>query len=335
MAAYGFQGFSLENPYEPKKAKAPIPGAPAVPADTPIGPAPGQPAQGGGAKSAAPPRPAGSTFTPPRVGGQEGTMGQQGGGLPYGTGDNRRQAGQMPLKGAVGAPPAGGFTTKSWGPPGSGSAGQGNMPGPARGGPGGFGGPGGRTDLGGGGGNVRPGGDWITGGPGRLGPPPPTDGRPIPPPTPMPGLPPAPFQSGPTKRILPGGVPGQESGPDGFNPGFTPGRGVPGGTPVDQPTTTMSAAPAGMPNWWKPQPVSPGTGMQGGGPAIANPYEQPRRAAAPQQDGGGSTGVAPATPAPIPDELKPGGGGDSYSPGTLKYPGGGSSAPPSGGGISV
>lgn len=270
MAAYGFQGFSIENPYEPKKAKAPIPGAPAVPADTPIGPAPGQPAQGGGAKSAAPPRPAGSTFTPPRVGGQEGTMGQQGGGLPYGTGDNRRQAGQMPLKGAVGAPPAGGFRRATWGNVDSGSAGQGNMPGPARGGPGGgdsgfnpgvgrpggpggFGGPGGRTDLGGGGGNVQPGGGQRT----------------I-----------APMPAGPAQPA--------------------PARGVnvgPGGTPVDQPTTTMSAAPAGMPNWWRPQPVSPGTGMQGGGPAIANPYEQPRRAAAPPQGGAGSTGTVQAPPA--------------------------------------
>lgn len=274
MAAYGFQGFSLENPYEPKKAKAPIPGAPAVPADTPIGPAPGQPAQGGGAKSAAPPRPAGSTFTPPRVGGQEGTMGQAGGGLPYGTGDNRRQAGQMPLKGAVGAPPAGGFRRATWGNVNSGSAGQGNMPGPARGGPGGFGGPGGRTDLGGGGGNVQPGGGQRT----------------I---APMPASPAQP----------------------------TPARGVnvgPGGAPVDQPTTTMSAAPAGMPNWWKPQPVSPGTGMQGGGPAIANPYEQPRRAAAPPQDGAGSTGTVQAPPAPdVPGQppqqrrVPPSGGGIS------------------------
>lgn len=297
MAAYGFQGFSLENPYEPKKAKAPIPGAPAVPADTPIGPAPGQPAQGGGARSAAPPRPAGSTFTPPRVGGQEGTMGQPGGGLPYGTGDNRRQAGQMPLKGAVGAPPAGGFRRATWGNVDSGSAGQGNMPGPARGGPGGFGGPGGRTDLGGGGGNVQPGGGQRT----------------I-----------APMPTGPAQPA--------------------PARGVnvgPGGAPVDQPTTTMPAAPAGMPNWWKPQPVSPGTGMQGGGPAIANPYEQPRRAAAPPQDGGGSTSVAPATPAPRSEGVSKLAvepvftGGDSYRPGTLKYPGGGSSAPPSGGGISV
>lgn len=301
---YGFQGFSLENPYEPKKAKAPIPGAPAVPADTPIGPAPGQPAQGGGARSAAPPRPAGSTFTPPRVGGQEGTMGQQGGGLPYGTGDNRRQAGQMPLKGVIGAPPSGGFRRATWGNVDSGSAGQGNMPGPARGGPGGFGGPGGRTDLGGGGGNVQPGGGQRT----------------I-----------APMPTGPAQPA--------------------PARGVnvgPGGAPVDQPTTTMPAAPAGMPisprpqdadvrpvpaapaggtrhlekwapgsdsitaatapawmaNWWKPQPVG-STGLQGGGPAIANPYEQPRRAAAPPQDGGGSTGVTPATPFPQPEGASP------------------------------
>ena len=331
MAAYGFQGFSIENPYEPKKAKAPIPGAPAVPADTPIGPAPGQPAQGGGAKSAAPPRPAGSTFTPPRVGGQEGTMGQAGGGLPYGTGDNRRQAGQMPLKGAVGAPPAGGFRRATWGNANSGSAGQGNMPGPG-GGPGGWTGPGvnigpgggfqggtgvgnpytgqpgggtgpkdapgnnlqgpgGRSDLGWGSGNVRPGGGQRT----------------I-----------APMPTGPVQP--------------------TPARGVnvgPGGAPVDQPTTTMPAAPAGMPNWWKPQPVSPGTGMQGGGPAIANPYEQPRRAAAPQQDGGGSTGVAPATPAPRPEggseqrRVPPSGGDSGFTPGR-GVPGG-----PGGGGISV
>ena len=315
MAAYGFQGFSIENPYEPKKAKAPIPGAPAVPADTPIGPAPGQPAQGGGAKSAAPPRPAGSTFTPPRVGGQEGTMGQAGGGLPYGTGDNRRQAGQMPLKGAVGAPPAGGFRRATWGNVDSGSAGQGNMPGPARGGPGGFGGPGGRTDLGGGGGNVQPGGGQRT----------------I-----------APMPTGPVQP--------------------TPARGVnvgPGGVPMEQPVSTatapprqappMQATPPGMPNWWKPQPVSPGTGMQGGGPAIANPYEQPRRAAAPPQDGGGSTSVAPATPAPrpegvskpaVPEWLLPGGGGISAIPNYLK-PGGGDSGftpgrgIPGGGGISV
>jgi hypothetical protein len=235
MASYGFQGISLDNPYEPKKAKAPAPGAPAVPADATIGPAAGQSAQGGGGKSAAPPKPAGVTFTPPRVGGREGTMGQQGGGLPYGTGDNRRQAGQMPLKGIVGAPPSGGFRRASWGNVNSGSSGQGNMPG--------FSGPRGpydpnRASRGDGGGNVNPYGGQKTVAPQPGGTSAPAPGQPAPP---------------------------------------VPARGVnvgPGGVPMEQPVSTvtapprqappMQATPPGMPNWWKPQPVSPGPGMDGG-----------------------------------------------------------------------
>lgn len=119
-------------------------------------------------------------------------MGQTDSTLPYGTGDNRRQAGMMPLKGAVGARPPGGFQQPSWGNAGSGSSGVANtrgtrgtptfsgqipedvrrriqqaVAGRQQGGPAGGGfepgpsgmpgfGPGGRNDLGGGGGWMKP-----------------------------------------------------------------------------------------------------------------------------------------------------------------------------------
>lgn len=219
-------------------------------------------------------------------------MGESTNTLPYGTGDNRRQTGTMPLKGAVGARPPGGFQQPSWGNAGSGSSGVGNAPGMGgrptfsgtipedvrrriqqavagrqQGGPASGGGPSGMPGFGPGGKNDLGGGGWM--------------GQPKPGPDPQPG--PRPLDgtgAGQPYRPQPGGGTGPKDSGDPRARGGIVWGGPASQLPPSMPNNPYGPQRAAAPGM-TPAPVATGPGPE---PAWRNTRW-------PTEDGGTTSGT--------------------------------------------
>lgn len=219
--------------------------------------------------------------------------------LPYGTGDNRRQTGTMPLKGAVGARPPGGFQRPSWGNAGSGSSGVGNAPGMGgrptfsgtipedvrrriqqavagrqQGGPASGGGPSGMPGFGPGGKNDLGGGGWM--------------GQPKPGPDPQPG--PRPLDgtgAGQPYRPQPGGGTGPKDSGDPFVR-LAFGLGGPAKVPPPTPGNPYGPQRAAAPGM-TPAPVATGPGPE---PVRQAPRRYPEDGGQPDDTPGGGIGVS-------------------------------------------